>query len=106
MAELCAGNAHVMECLEDHRSDDGFGVDCRTQLELVMERRAMDFRLDAPLREARAACDCLDESNVLLLLLCLSSSRRVFAPCHGLWMEMLLRVPSNKMQCQSLKLDK
>ncbi len=41
-----------MECLEDHRADDGFGADCREKLEEVMAARAMDFRLDAPLREA------------------------------------------------------
>lgn len=42
-----------MDCLEGHRHADGFGADCRTSLKGVMEARAMDFRLDAPLRQAR-----------------------------------------------------
>lgn len=46
----CAGDAHAMECLEENRNAEGFGGECRGALEAAMERRAMDFRLDAPLR--------------------------------------------------------
>jgi hypothetical protein len=42
----------MMDCLEGHRYTDGFGPDCRSTLETAMEARAMDFRLDAPLRQA------------------------------------------------------
>eukprot|EP00899_Mesostigma_viride_P006852 jgi/Mesvir1/16168/Mv08435-RA.1 len=49
--EVRPGNARVKDCLEDHRNDPGFSVNCKAQFESMMERRAADFRLDAPLRE-------------------------------------------------------
>lgn len=45
------GNARAKECLEDHRNDEGFSADCRTEIEKMIELRVGDFRLDPVLRE-------------------------------------------------------
>jgi len=45
------GNANAKDCLEDHRNDAGFTEDCKAELEKMMERRAVDFRLDPELRD-------------------------------------------------------
>eukprot|EP00899_Mesostigma_viride_P022799 jgi/Mesvir1/3703/Mv14989-RA.1 len=42
------------DCLEDHRYEAGFSQTCKELFEAMMERRSMDFRLDAPLRTACA----------------------------------------------------
>mmetsp|Transcript_18814 Transcript_18814/g.52452 ORF Transcript_18814/g.52452 Transcript_18814/m.52452 type:complete len:892 (-) Transcript_18814:83-2758(-) len=45
------GANRAKECLEDSREETGFSEDCRSELEAMMARRAVDFRLDAKLRE-------------------------------------------------------
>jgi Cysteine rich repeat len=45
------GQSRVKTCLEEHRADDGFSADCRAELEAMMERRMVDFRLDTNLKE-------------------------------------------------------
>jgi|UniRef100_A0A7S1X9L8 Golgi apparatus protein 1 len=45
------GAAHAKDCLEDNRNDPAFSEDCKTEIESMMERRAVDFRLDPELRD-------------------------------------------------------
>ena len=42
----------MKDCLEEHRNEDNFPVDCREELEVMMQERSTDFRLDSTLREA------------------------------------------------------
>ncbi|PNH09949.1 Golgi apparatus protein 1 [Tetrabaena socialis] len=49
-AEVEPGSAKVKDCLETHRKDEGFGSDCREQVDLMVEQRVRDFRLDSRLR--------------------------------------------------------
>jgi len=48
------GHADTFECLEQNRNSDGFGQQCREQIEEVMQRRSLDFRLNPKLA---TACD-------------------------------------------------
>ncbi|KAL0026108.1 hypothetical protein WJX79_000228 [Trebouxia sp. C0005] len=50
--DVAPGSARVKDCLEQHRQDDGFSSECRNELEIVMQERATDFRLDSSLRDA------------------------------------------------------
>jgi len=45
------GNARAKDCLENKRNEPGFSADCKTEVENMMERRSVDFRLDPQLRE-------------------------------------------------------
>lgn len=47
-----AGDARIFECLEDMRYQPDFGIGCRTHVELVLQRRSTDFRLNPQLAEA------------------------------------------------------
>ena len=46
------GNSRAKDCLEEHRNDPGFGAECKKEMETMMERRTVDFRLDVHLRSA------------------------------------------------------
>ncbi len=47
-----AGHADTFECLEHSRSLPGFGQRCRAEVETVIERRSLDFRLNPKLAQA------------------------------------------------------
>lgn len=46
-----AGAAKVKDCLEEHRNDEGFGSQCREEVNKMIEERVHDFRLDSRLRK-------------------------------------------------------
>ncbi|EFJ50973.1 hypothetical protein VOLCADRAFT_103617 [Volvox carteri f. nagariensis] len=45
------GAAKVKDCLEEHRNEDGFGNQCREEVNKMIEARVRDFRLDSRLRK-------------------------------------------------------
>ncbi|KXZ55868.1 hypothetical protein GPECTOR_2g1419 [Gonium pectorale] len=49
-AEVEPGVAKVKDCLESHRNDDGFGAECKEEVDKMIESRVRDFRLDSRLR--------------------------------------------------------
>ncbi|GFR46876.1 hypothetical protein Agub_g8517 [Astrephomene gubernaculifera] len=49
-AEVQPGSARVKDCLEAHRDDDGFGKECREEVDKMIEQRVRDFRLDSRLK--------------------------------------------------------
>jgi len=49
------GRARIAACLEANRDEPSFSAECRSEFEAMMEARALDFRLDASLRDACAA---------------------------------------------------
>jgi len=50
-AKVKPGHVHAKDCLEENRNDPAFSEDCKTEIEAMMERRAVDFRLDPELRD-------------------------------------------------------
>ncbi|CAI5474497.1 unnamed protein product [Closterium sp. Yama58-4] len=49
--DVLPGDARVKDCLEEHRSEPEFSKTCKAEFDKMMERRAVDFRLDASLRK-------------------------------------------------------
>uniref|UniRef100_A0A061QLM5 Golgi apparatus protein 1 n=1 Tax=Tetraselmis sp. GSL018 TaxID=582737 RepID=A0A061QLM5_9CHLO len=49
-SDVKPGNARAKDCLEEKRNEPGFSEDCKKEIENMMERRAVDFRLDPELR--------------------------------------------------------
>lgn len=49
--DIKPGNSRAKDCLEEHRKDAGFSEECKVEIDKMMERRAVDFRLDSELRE-------------------------------------------------------
>eukprot|EP00850_Spirogloea_muscicola_P000097 SM000001S04499 [mRNA] locus=s1:550290:556763:- [translate_table: standard] len=47
--DIVPGEARVKDCLEAHRLESSFSASCKGELEKMMARRALDFRLDAKL---------------------------------------------------------
>lgn len=45
------GSNRAKDCLEDNMDKSGFSPECKSEMENMIERRSMDFRLDANLRE-------------------------------------------------------
>ncbi|GBF99737.1 hypothetical protein Rsub_12450 [Raphidocelis subcapitata] len=45
------GHSAAKDCLIAHRNDNGFSGKCREELEVMIERRVRDFRLDSRLRK-------------------------------------------------------
>lgn len=41
----------MKDCLEEHREEPDFSVECKEEFEKMMEARAADFRLDSTLRD-------------------------------------------------------
>ncbi|GIL70396.1 hypothetical protein Vretimale_3583 [Volvox reticuliferus] len=50
-ADVEPGAAKVKDCLEEHRNDDGFGDECREEVNKMIEARVREFRLDSRLRK-------------------------------------------------------
>lgn len=46
------GSANVKDCLEEHRTEKGFGDECKSEINGMIERRVRDFRLDSRLRKS------------------------------------------------------
>lgn len=44
------GRSEAIDCLIEHKEDDGFSKECRAEIDGMIERRVRDFRVDSRLR--------------------------------------------------------